>query len=197
MLYRHRYRTPALALALALAITVAAAAPARAAESAEAPAPASGFRADYLAQIARLKLRAMALAEHIPPASYTVSAAGRHSLAECLSELSAASRRILRGLEAPVPAAGEGPESAAAKVRIIEDLTVTLDAAQQAVEQTPGAGLEAPIDFLGRRWTVRALFLLLLGQMHEGLGHAAAHAESLGIVPPWLREKRASEATDD
>ncbi len=193
MLHRHRLRTLTVALVLAPAIAV----PARAAGATEAPVPASGFRADYLAEIARLKERTLALAEDVPPASYTVSSADRHSIAECLSDLSAASRRILRGMEAQVPAAGEDAEQAVDKASVVKDLTATLDAVRQAAEQTPGEELEAPIDFLGRRWTVRALFLLLLGQMHEGLGHAAADAESLGIVPPWLREKRASDASDD
>ena len=50
---------------------------------------------------------------------------------------------------------------------------------------------------LGRRWTVRALFLALLGQSREALGHAAAHAEVLGVPPPWVRLRRASEASID
>ncbi len=89
------------------------------------------------------------------------------------------------------------PAAGGQKDAVVEELTATLDAIRQAVEATPDESLGAPIDYLGRRWTARALWLLLLGQMHEGLGHAAAHAENLGIVPPWVRQKTAAEASVD
>ncbi len=179
---------------------------ARADESPATP-PVAGFRADYLMEIARLRARTLALVGEVPAASYD-QVVGGHSLAECVGDLTAASRHILRGMGRKLPpdrevAKGEGaaPVNPAVAPRrrdvLVEDLTATLDAVRRAVEATPDDGLSAPVDYLGRRWTVRALFLLLLGQTHEGLGHAAAHAESLGIVPPWVRQKRIAEADDD
>ncbi len=202
MLKRRHFST--LAVVMALALIAGGSPPARAAEPAEKPAsPNSGFRADYLMEIARLRERTLLLAGEIPPESYG-QAAGGHTLGECLTDMAAASRRILHGMdhEGP-PAAGRDDAVGKAEVapeagrRVVEDLTVTLDAVRRAVEATPEAGLGAPIDFLGRRWTARALLLLLLGQMHEGLGHAAAHAESLGIVPPWVQQKRVGDADED
>ncbi len=192
------HRLSVLAAAFGLALTVPPA-------MADAPAPADtqatqrdGFRADYLMELERLRARTLALAGEIPADRFAAASdPGVHSLAECFTGLTAASRRILAGMERNVPAAAAEAGSTVEKSRIVGDLTTTLDAVRLAVEQTPEDGLVAPIDFLGRRWTARALFLLLLGQMHEGLGHAVAHAEAAGIEPPWVREKRISEATGE
>ncbi len=194
----HRSYTLATVVALALAASALAASPAATDTSGVAPEPPrAGFRADYLMELERLQARMLALAAEVPPAIYAESGGVEsHSLAECFTGLAAASRRILLGMEREVHRQSPA-DSADEKSRIVDDLTATLEAVHAAVEQTPDEGLEAPIDFLGRRWTRRALFLLLLGQMHEGLGHAAAHAESAGIVPPWLREKRSSDANED
>ncbi len=192
---RGSHPTSLLAAALAVAL---AALPAMAESPAPAPgSPRAGFRADYLMELDRLRSRTLALAEEIPADRWTAAPdRSGHSLAECFTGLAVASRRILAGMEGEEPAAAEA-ESAAEKSQIAGDLGAAFDAARRAVEQTPGEGLEAPVDFLGRRWTVRALFLLLLGQMHEGLGHAAAHAESAGIEPPWVKARRISDESGD
>ncbi len=189
MFWHRRFSNLVMALALA-----GSSAPVHATEAPEPPS--AGFRADYLRELARLRGRALALAGEIPAESYG-QATGGHSLAECLSDLAAGSRRILLGMEREVPGAGGRRQAPVDKERVIRDLTAARDGVRRAVEVTPDESLGAPIDFLGRRWTVRALFLLLLGQTHEGLGHAAADAESLGIVPPWLRQKRVAEASED
>lgn len=172
---------------------------------ADVPAPPSkGFRADYLMEFARLQARTLALAEEIPAERYADrSGPETHTIAECLIELAAASRRALVGMEREAPAAAEAPadaeerEPAADKARIVAELTNVLAAVRQAVEETPDEGLEAPWDYLGRRWTTRALLLLILSQTHEDLGHAAAHAESVGVPPPWVKQRRVSEASVD
>ena len=182
-----------------MALSLALLAVARPAAAQDAPAPPrSGFRADYLMELDRLRSRMLALAREVPAERYAARPGPEiHSIAECLGDLAAASRRTLGGMEREVPGAAEERGPAAGKAGVVEELTAVLDAARRAALKTPDEGLEAPWDYLGRRWTTRALFLLLLSQMHEGMGHAAAHAESLGILPPWLRLKRVSEAHDD
>ncbi len=184
-----------LAVIAAVALT---ALPLAAETQAEAPeAPRDGFRADYLMELERLRARTLALAGEIPAEDLAAAPeAGAHSLAECFAGLTSASRRILAGMAGEEAEIGD-IESAIDKPRLVADLTATFDTVRRVVEQTPDEGLEAPIDFLGRRWTARALLLLLLGQMHEGLGHAAAHAEIAGIEPPWTREKRISDESGD
>ncbi len=194
---RHRPR----ALTAALLLVWGAAAAAQTPPAAESPAPApppSGFRADYLLELARFEERSLALAGEIPAERWSERPGPEiHPPGECFAALAAASRRILAALERPVPAPPEDGGAAAGKAPTVEHLAAVLATARRAVEETPDDGLEAPIDYLGRRWTVRALFLLLLAQGHEGLGHAAALAEVLGIPPPWVKLRRASEASID
>ena len=213
--------TPALLLAL-VAAAVAQTPPAAAETEPPAPPPAEapkplpkGFRGDYLLELARLEERTLALAREVPAERWTERSGPEvHSLDECLAGIGAASRRILTGMEREAPPAPEdrGKPAAAGgevgageqddeqeddKTRRLEELAAVFAAVRRAVEETPDDGLELPIDLLGRRWTVRALFLALLGQSREALGPAAAHAEVLGVPPPWIKQRRASEASID
>ena len=83
------------------------------------------------------------------------------------------------------------------KDRLIEILQQSGDAIRRAVIETPDEDLELPVDHLGRRWSVRSVFLLLYGQLQEGLGQIATTAECAGVDPPWVRDRRAEAATDD
>ncbi len=187
-----------LPLAAAALLVFAAAAAAQTPPAAGIEPAPSGFRADYLRELARLEERTLALAAEIPASRWAESPGPEvHPVGECFATLAAHSRRILVGMERPVPDALADTQSPADKAPTVEYLTAVLAAARRAVEETPDGGLEAPIDYLGRRWTVRALFLLLLAQTHEGLGHAAALAEVIGVPPPWVKHRRASEATGD
>jgi len=197
MLRRHLLKAAALSSVLASVVPFSSAVPLSSAEEAAAPPPIAGFRADYLMELGRLRERTLALAGEIPAPRYASRPAPElHSLGECFAEMTAASRRILIGMDRPAPEAGE-PSPEGEKKWVASELATVLDAVESAARETSDEDLEAPFDFLGRRWTTRALFLLLLGQVREGLGHVAAHAEDVGIVPPWLRQKRVSDASDD
>ena len=155
-----------------------------------------GFRADYLMELDRIESRMLLLARDLPEETYAASAgSGDHTLAGCLTDTVASSRRALIGMH--LLKIGSDEVRPTQKNLVVDELAASLAEVRRGIEATSDEALDLPIDYQGRRWTTRALFMAILTRQAEGLGHASAHADSLGHPPPWLREKRMSEAFDD
>ncbi len=155
-----------------------------------------GFRADYLMELDRIESRMLLLARDLPAETYSASAGSEdHTLAGCLTDTVAASRRTLISMH--ILKMGSDEVRPIEKDEIVDALAAALAEVRRGVEATSDEDLDLPVDYQGRRWTTRALFLAILTRHAEGLGHASAHADSLGHPPPWVREKRSSDAHDD
>jgi uncharacterized damage-inducible protein DinB len=63
---------------------------------------------------------------------------------------------------------------------------------EKALTSASDADLEKPVDFFGRKMTVRGAYLLLLSHGHEHLGQSIAYARGNGIVPPWTAAREAA-----
>ena len=155
-----------------------------------------GFRADYLMELDRIEIRMLLLARDLPEETYSASAGSEdHTLALCLTDSVAASRRTLISMH--LLKTGSDEIRPTEKNTIVDELAESLAEVRRGIETTSDEALDLPVDYQGRRWTTRALFLAILTRHAEGLGHASAHADALGHPPPWVREKRSSDLHDD
>ena len=140
----------------------------------------------------------MAMAREIPEESFqwrcTETAP---SLAELTSRLAATSYRTLHSLKRERAIRPDELAKITDKEGLLEILGQSVAAVRLAVLETADEDLDLPIDHLGRRWSVRSLFLLLYAQLQEGLGQLAATATCAGIDPPWVKQRRAEQATED
>jgi uncharacterized damage-inducible protein DinB len=69
---------------------------------------------------------------------------------------------------------------------------------EKALMSASDADLEKPVEFFGRKTTVRGAYLLLVSHEHEHLGQSIAYARGNGVVPPWTaaQEAAAKEAAN-
>ncbi len=158
----------------------------------------SGFRLEYLAEIGRFHERAAAMVNQIPEQQLHSRCGDQSpSHAEQISGLLATGYSTLQSLDRELKIQPEELKKITDKKRLLTLLDHFADAVRRAVIETADADLNLPIDYLGRRWSVRSIFLLLYGQLQEGLGQISSASRCNGIDPPWVQQQRALEATDD
>jgi uncharacterized damage-inducible protein DinB len=69
------------------------------------------------------------------------------------------------------------------KQAVIEFLTRALDAVKSGWTATEN--LDATVDFLGSKPSVRSAYLRMLVHTHEHMGQAVAYARAMGLNAPW------------
>ncbi|HVG61874.1 MAG TPA: DinB family protein, partial [Hyalangium sp.] len=63
---------------------------------------------------------------------------------------------------------------------------------EKALMSAADADLEKPVEFFGRKMTVRGMYMVILSHAHEHLGQSIAHARGSGLVPPWTAAQEAA-----
>jgi len=159
-------------------------------ESAAAKAaPSSPLKVAYLAEIADVQKKVMALAEAIPENKYGWRpAAGVRSTAEVFLHIAGGNYYLVKlaGTEPPAGVPAE-IEKLTAKKDVLAWLDKSFAHLRTALDAATPEQLDRQVDFFGEKTTGRGLYLKAYGHVSEHLGQAIAYARSNGIAPPWSR----------
>lgn len=149
----------------------------------------SGYLADFSSDFGRASEKLVDLAGAIPAEKFGWRPSDEvRTVSETLVHVAAANFFLAGQLGvAPPEDLPEDPEKEiTAKDAVIELLKRSQEQVRRAVE-TSEVDLDREVDFFGRRWTVRRLYMQVAAHTHEHLGQSIAYARSIGVVPPWSR----------
>ncbi len=187
----------ALLLACDTALTQTGSAPATPAAS--AATPATGYRAEFLSQIAILEKKYVSLVESMPGEKFTWRPGeGVRSVSEVFLHISQANFGVPRVLGTPPPQ-GFNPQgfekSTTDKAKIAETVKQSFQHLRQAALNLSDADADKPVKLFGRDTTYRAALMAIAEHLGEHLGQSIAYARVNGVVPPWTEDfqRRAQE----
>ncbi len=155
-------------------------------------APTSGFRAEFLEEIAYYEQRYTRLAEAMPAEKYAWRPAeGVRSVGEVYTHIIAANYGVARGLGTAPPAGFDFKAITALsadKPKVIQALKESFTHFRSAIVALNEADADKAQKMFGRQTTLRGSFLMITGHFGEHLGQSIAYARMNGIVPPWTAE---------
>ena len=157
-----------------------------------ATAPTSGFRAEFLEEIAYYEQRYTRLAEAMPAEKYTWRPAeGVRSVGEVFTHITAANYGIARAL-GTAPPAGFDPKAIAAlsgeKSKVLQALKESFAHFRGAIIALNEADADKAQNIFNRHTTLRGSFIAITGHFGEHLGQSIAYARMNGVVPPWSED---------
>jgi uncharacterized damage-inducible protein DinB len=157
-----------------------------------ARAPTSGFRAEFLEEIAYYEQRYMRLAEAMPAEKYAWRPAeGVRSVGEVFTHITAANYGIARALGTAPPAAFDMKAILALstdKPKLLQTMKDSFAHFRGAIIALNEADAEKPQKMFNRSTTLRGSFIAITGHFGEHLGQSIAYARVNGVVPPWTEE---------
>ena len=163
--------------------------------SATAP-PTSGFRAEFLGQLAELEKKVVSLAEAMPQEKYTWRPAeGVRSAGEVFGHMARGNYGFptFVGVQPPAGIDPRGLEKITDKAKLMEALKQSFEHVRQAALKIPDADLDKPTKMFGHQTTVRDVFFTMATHMHEHLGQVIAYARMNGVVPPWTAARQTQQ----
>lgn len=155
-------------------------------------APTSGFRAEFLEEVAYYEQRYTRLAEAVPADKYTWRPAeGVRSVGEVFTHMITANYGVARALGTALPA-GFDPKAITAlstdKPKVLQALKDSFAHFRGAIIALNEADAEKPQNMFNRHTTLRGSFVVITGHFGEHLGQSIAYARVNGVVPPWTEE---------
>jgi uncharacterized damage-inducible protein DinB len=155
-------------------------------------APTSGFRAEFLEEIAFYEQRYTRLAEAVPAEKYTWRPAeGVRSVGEVFTHITVANYGIARALGTATPAGFE-PKAIAAlsadKPKVLQALKESFAHFREAIIALNESDADKPQKMFNRSTTLRGSFIAISGHFGEHLGQSIAYARMNGVVPPWTED---------
>jgi uncharacterized damage-inducible protein DinB len=183
----------ALTAVLALSALTAAVAQEPAGAPGAADAPTTGYRAEFLRELADLETKYVRLAEQMPADKYTWRPAeGVRSVGEVFLHIAQANFGLTRRIGTPAPAgfAPQGYEkSTTDKAKIVEQLKASFAHMRGAAIKAADADADKTMPwFGGSTITQRAFLVFVVRHAGEHLGQSIAYARVNGIVPPWTED---------
>ncbi|MGB2897807.1 MAG: DinB family protein [Candidatus Acidiferrum sp.] len=152
-------------------------------------APTSGFRAEFLEEIAYYEKRYTSLAETMPAEKYTWRPAeGVRSVGEVFTHIVGANYGVARALGTPSPAGLDFKSImalSADKPKVIQALKDSFAHFRNAVIALKEEDADKPQKMFNRQTTLRGSFIVITGHFGEHLGQSIAYARVNGVVPPW------------
>jgi len=158
-----------------------------------ADAPTTGYRAEFLRELADLETKYVRLAEQMPADKYTWRPAeGVRSVGEVFLHVAQANFGLTRRIGTPAPA-GFTPQgfekSTTDKAKIVEQLKVSFAHMRDAATKASDADADKTMPwFGGSTITQRAFLVFVVRHAGEHLGQSIAYARVNGIVPPWTED---------
>ena len=154
-----------------------------------ASAPTSGFRAEFLEEIAFYEQRYTQLAEAMPAEKYTWRPAeGVRSVGEVFTHITVANYGIARALGTAPPESFD-PKAIAAlspdKPKVLQALKDSFAHFRSAIIALKEGDADKPQKMFNRSTTLRGSFIAITGHFGEHLGQSIAYARVNGVVPPW------------
>jgi uncharacterized damage-inducible protein DinB len=157
-----------------------------------ATAPSSGYRAEFLEDVAYYEQRYTRLAAAMPADKYTWRPAdGVRSVGEVYTHIVAANYGVARALGTQPPAgfdfkAVQGLSGEKAKVE--QALKESFAHFRRAILALNDADADKPQQMFNRQTTLRGALMMIDRHWGEHLGQSIAYARVNGIVPPWTEE---------
>ena len=157
-----------------------------------ANAPTSGYRAEFLEDVAYYEQRYTRLAEAMPADKYSWRPAeGVRSVGEVYTHIIMANYGVARALRTPFPGGFE-PKALAAmsgdKTKVLPVLKESFAHFRGAILALNDADADKPQKMFNRETTLRGSLMMIDRHWGEHLGQSIAYARVNGIVPPWTEE---------
>jgi uncharacterized damage-inducible protein DinB len=154
----------------------------------------SGFRDEFLEEIAYYEQRYTSLAVAIPSEKYSWRPGdGVRSVGEVFTHIIQANYGIGRALGAPLPAGLDFKAISAIsgdKPRVLQALKDSFAHFRGAILALNEADADKPQKMFNRQTTLRGSFIMITGHFGEHLGQSIAYARVNGVVPPWTEESQ-------
>ena len=155
-------------------------------------APSSGYRAEFLEEVAYYEQRYTRLAEAMPAEKYSWRPGeGVRSVGEVFTHIVQANYGIARALGTAPPADLDFKAISAFsndKPRVLQALKDSFAHFRGAILALNDADAGKPQKMFGRETTLRGSFIMITGHFGEHLGQSIAYARVNGVVPPWTED---------
>ncbi len=155
-------------------------------------APTSGFRAEFLEEVAYYEQRYTRLAEAMPAEKYAWHPSeGVRSVGEVFTHIVAANYGIARALGTAPPAGLDFKAIqalSADKQKVLQALKDSFAHFRGAIVALGDADADKPQKMFNRQTTLRGSFIMITGHFGEHLGQSIAYARMNAVIPPWTEE---------
>jgi len=163
-----------------------------ASQAAGAKAPTSGYRAEFLEDVAYYEQRYTRLAEAMPAEKYTWRPAeGVRSVGEVYTHVISANYGMARALGTPFPAGFDLKAVAALtgdKAKVVQTLKDSFAHFRGAILALNDSDADKPQKMFNRQTSLRGSLMMIDRHWGEHLGQSIAYARVNGVVPPWTEE---------
>lgn len=164
-------------------------------------APVSGYRAEFLEEVAYYEQRYTKLAEAMPADKYTWRPAeGVRSVGEVYTHIIMANYGVAQALGAPPPSGFNSkavPAMSGDKAKVQQALKESFAHFRRAILALSDADADKPQKMFNRETTLRGSFLMIDRHWGEHLGQSIAYARVNGVVPPWTAESQQQQKPAD
>ena len=164
--------------------------------------PATGFIAEYSAQVSQIQKQIMDLEAAVPQEKFEWRpAAGVRSIGEVYLHIAFGNYFVLKlaGFEPPADVnfvadlkKWDGQSNDKAKIASI--MKRSFEHVHATAAKVSSADLEKQVNLFGNEMSLRAALMSSLSHLHEHLGQSIAYARMNGIVPPWTAAEQKAEA---
>jgi uncharacterized damage-inducible protein DinB len=159
---------------------------------ATANAPTSGYRAEFLEEVAYYEQRYTRLAGATPAEKYSWRPAeGVRSVGEVYTHIISANYGVARALGTPLPTGFDlkaVPAISSDKAKVQQALKESFEHFRGAALALNDADADKPQKMFNRETTLRGALMMIDRHWGEHLGQSIAYARVNGVVPPWTEE---------
>jgi len=148
--------------------------------------PASGFRAEFIANLDEVQEKIMSLAEATPADRFSWRPApGVRSISEVYMHIAGGNYFLATFIGTPAPKTNDLEKRITKKNDVLAELRRSFDHLRIAANNVKD--LEKPVKMFGNQTSQRGVLVTMLSHLHEHLGQSVAYARMNGVVPPWSR----------
>jgi uncharacterized damage-inducible protein DinB len=169
--------------------------------------PISGFRAEFLEELAYCEQRYLTLAEAMPAEKYSWRPAeGMRTVGGLFAHVVIDNYKAVEALDQAPPALPGGlhspfrPETILAlsenKPKLLEELKSSFAELRARILKLSDTDLDKPQTMMDRQTTLRGALLIVDRHLGEHLGQAIVYARINGLVPPWKQELQQQKRAD-
>lgn len=164
-------------------------------------ATVSGYRAEFLEEVAYYEQRYTKLAEAMPADKYTWRPAeGVRSVGEVYTHIIMANYGVAQALGTPPPSGFNSkavPAMSGDKAKVQQALKESFAHFRRAILALSDADADKPQKMFNRETTLRGSFMMIDRHWGEHLGQSIAYARVNGVVPPWTAESQQQQKPAD